>query len=74
MVPELLGLGVLGYSDPLGLGVPDCLLGLRVLGVLGVTRREAHDVLLLWLAFGMTSGQASHYFLLKSIEGQKKVI
>ena len=36
MVPELLGLGVLGYSDPLLLGVPDCLLGLSVLGVLGV--------------------------------------
>ena len=36
MVPELLGLGVLGYFDPLGLGVPDCLLGLSVLGVLGV--------------------------------------
>ena len=35
MVPELLGLGVLGYSDPLGLGVPDCLL----LGVLGVPWR-----------------------------------
>ena len=34
MVPELLGLGVLGYSDPLGLGVADCLL-LGVLGVLG---------------------------------------
>ena len=36
LVPELLGLGVLGYSDPLGLGVPDCLL-LGVLGVLGVS-------------------------------------
>ena len=38
MVPELLGLGVLGYFDPLGLGVPDCLLlgVLEVLGVLGV--------------------------------------
>ena len=35
LVPELLGLGVLGYSDPLGLGVPDCLL-LGVRGVLGV--------------------------------------
>ena len=34
MVPELLGLGILGYSDPLGLGVLDCLL-LGVLGVLG---------------------------------------
>ena len=30
-----MGLGVPGYSDPLGLGVPDCLL-LGVLGVLGV--------------------------------------
>ena len=37
LVPELLGLGVLGYSDPLGLGVPDCLLGVPdcLLGVLG---------------------------------------
>jgi len=26
LVPELLGLGVPGYFDPLGLGVPDCLL------------------------------------------------
>ena len=31
MVPELLGLGVLGYSDPLGLGVPDCLLLIYIL-------------------------------------------
>ena len=56
LVHELLGLGVLGYSDPLGLGVPDCLLGLRVLGVLGVLGTKS--------AWGARFGWADYFDLL----------